>query len=210
MTYICTNLTFNSLAKDLCSLLDCHAVTLHRIDENNLLRLAFYKGLSEASAQLIEFPRGDRNVFLTAEKSRQAVISDESHTIHDYSFCETAKGVVAASISIPVTYNGQLFGVLSSFRAKKIPFNDDDLKVLEVAASGLGASLRKEKADKDYHQETRFKELLKVAARPLENGQPMISAMIKSAKIINDYLPFKTVCLYILGDGAPRSPMPRF
>jgi GAF domain-containing protein len=198
------NLLFNSLAGDLFSILECQAATLHIVDEDNRLRIAFHKGLTDPSAKMLEYPRGARNVFLLSEKMRQAVISDESHTLHDYSFCETTRGVVSATISLPVTYNGQLFGVLSAFRTRENAFNEDDMKVLEIAASGLGASLRKQKSDREYHQETRFKELLIVAARPLDSGQPMVSAIIKSAKIINDYLPFKWICLYIQGNGTPR------
>jgi len=198
-------LFFNSVSNDLFSLLNCQAVTFHKIGEDDRLNLAFHSGLTDSSVKLLEFPRGDRNVFLISMKSRQAVISDENHTLHEFSFPETPKGSVTASISIPVTYNGQLLGILTAYRVKNIPFNEDDLKLLEVAGSGLGASLHKEKSDLEYHQETRYKELLSIATRPLDTGQPMISALIKSAKLINNYLPFKWICLYITGDGTPRS-----
>jgi len=198
-------LLFNSISNDLFSLLNCQAVTFHKITDDDRLGLAFHRGLTESSAKLLEFPHGDRNVFLISMKSRQAVISDENHTLHEFSFPETPKGSVSASISIPVTYNGQLLGILAAYRVKNVPFNEDDLKLLEIAGSGLGASLHKEKSDVEYHQQTRYRELLTIAARPLDTGQPMISALIKSAKIINNYLPFKWICLYVIGNGTPRS-----
>ncbi|UCE66271.1 MAG: GAF domain-containing protein [Candidatus Zixiibacteriota bacterium] len=198
-------LLFNSFSRELFSILNCQGLTFHKIPEDDRLQLAFHQGLTESSAKLLEFPRGSRNVFVITVKSRQAVISDENHTLHEFSFPETSRGQITATISIPVTYNGQLLGVLTAYRIKNIPFNEDDLKVLEIAGSGLGASLQREKADKEYIQETRYKELLTIATKSLDTGQPMISALIKSAKTINNYLPFKWISLYVVGNGTPRS-----
>lgn len=198
-------LLFNSFSKELFSILNCQGLTFHKIPEDDRLQLVFHQGLTESSVKLLEFPRGERSVFVITVKSRQAVISDENHTLHEFSFPETSKGQVTASISIPVTYNGQLLGVLTAYRIKNIPFNEDDLKILEIAGSGLGASLHKEKSDKEYVQEARHKESLTIATKPLDTGQPMISALIKSAKTLNNYLPFKWICLYVTGNGTPRS-----
>lgn len=199
------NLLFNSVINDLNAILNCKAVTFHQIEKSGNLKLAFQNGLTDSSTKLVRYPKGEANVFCTALKSRQAVISDLKHTMHEFSFPETAKGPVSVSISIPVNYNGEILGILSAYRIKDEPFIEDDLKLLEVVASGLGASLYKEKSEKEFHLEGRYKELLEIASKPMNNGQPMISALIKSAKVIRNYLPLKWICLYLSGDGAPQS-----
>lgn len=198
-------LLFNSFFKELSFILNSQALSFHKIADDDRLQLVFHQGLTESSARLLEFPRGDRNVFAITAKSRQAVISDENHTLHEFSFPETSRGQISASISIPVTYNGQLLGVMTAYRNKNIHFNEDDMKVLEIAGSGLGAALHKEKSDKEHIQEVRYKELLTIASKSLDTGQPMLSALIKSAKTVYNYLPFKWICLYVIGNGTPRA-----
>jgi len=196
---------FNSLAKDIFSILDCHALTFHRCVEKGRLKLAFHQGLTDSSARLLEFPRGERSVFLVSARSRQAVISDRRYVLHEFSYPETPKGAITGSISLPVIYNGQLLGVLSAYRVKKNPFRGDDLRVLEPAASGIGASLQKEDSEREHHQDSRYRELLSVAVKSLGSGEPMVSSLIKSAKLIYNYLPFKWVRLYVVGNDTPRS-----
>lgn len=197
-------LLFNSLAKDIFSILDCHALTFHRSIEKGRLKLAFHRGLTDSSARLLEFPRGERSVFLVSARSRQGVISDRRYVLHEFSYPETPKGAITGSISLPVIYNGQLLGVLSAYRVKKNPFKGDDLKVLEPAAAGIGAALQKENSEREHQQDNRYRELLSVAVKSLGSGEPMVSALIKSAKLIYNYLPFKWICLYVAGDDTPR------
>jgi len=197
-------LLFNSLAKDIFSILDCHALTFHRSIEKGRLKLAFHKGLTDSSARLLEFPRGERSVFLVSARSRQGVISDRRYVLHEFSYPETPKGAITGSISLPVIYNGQLLGVLSAYRIKKNPFKGDDLRVLEPAAAGIGAALQKEDAEREHQQDNRYRELLSVAVKSLGTGEPMVSALIKSAKLIHNYLPFKWICLYAVGNDTPR------
>jgi GAF domain-containing protein len=198
-------LMFNSLSKDIFSLLNCQALTVHKLLEDEKLHLVFHQGLTGSSVKLLEIPSGDKSVFLISAKLRQGVISDQKYTLHEFSYPETSKGPINSSISLPITYNGQLHGVLTAYRNKKKPFNADDLKVLEVAASGIGTSLQKENSDRELHQENRYKELLSIASKSLGTNEPMISALIKSAKMINNYLPLKWICLYVVGNGTSRS-----
>lgn len=195
----------NSVQDDLLGLLDSSAVSLHSASDGGGLRLIYHHNLSEDSAKLIEKPRGHNNLFLTAQDTRQAVINDKDHSIHDFAFIETSDSPVKAAVGVPVRSNGETLGVIGLYRTSDKLYTQDNIDIIAIVCSALGAAIKRESAEKKQHLENRYTEMLAMAAKAFETDPDLVSALVKSAKQIHSYIPFRWINMYIHGEGKIQS-----
>ena len=199
------NQLLESVTEDLLSILSCQAVSLHRVTEDGNLQLFFQRDLASASTGLIEEPKGNDNLYWASKKSAQAMIIDSDHELIAGDKLETISGPVESAICVPVGAGSATLGIFAAYRTQAKDFDSDDLSIIRTVCDGLGATLKRDIAEKDYRLETRYKEMLLLAAKPFENGESLISALVKSAKLIHSYVPFGQIGLYIHADGKPHS-----
>jgi GAF domain-containing protein len=199
------NQLLESVTGDLLSILSCQAVSLHRVREDGNLQLFFQRGLASTSTGLIEEPKGNDNLYCASKRSAQAMIIDSNHELTAGDKPETINGPVESAICVPVGSGSETLGIFTAYRTQAKDFDSDDLSIIRIVCDGLGAALKRDITERDYRLETRYKEMLLLAARPFENGESLISALVKSAKFIHSYVPFRQIGLYIHGDGKPHS-----
>ena len=199
------NRLLKGVTEDLLSVLSCQAISMHRVQEDGRLHLAFESGLTAASANLIETLKGEDNLYWASKKSGQAMIIDGNHELTTGAKLETLSGPVASAICVPVYSGGETLAILTAYRTQEKDFDSDDLGLVRIVCSGLSAALKRDVAEKDYRLETRYKEMLLLAAKPFDNGESLISALVKSAKLIHSYVPFRQIGLYVHDNGKPHS-----
>jgi GAF domain-containing protein len=133
------------------------------------------------------------------------MIIDSNHELTAGDKPETISGPVESAICVPVGSGGETLGIFAAYRTQARDFDSDDLSIIRIVCDGLSAALKRDITEKDCRLETRYKEMLLLAARPFEDGESLISALVKSAKLIHSYVPFGQIDLYIHADGKPHS-----
>ncbi len=199
------NQLLDGVAEDLLSILSCQAISLHRVWEDNRLHLVLERGLTSASASIIENVMGEDNLYCASKMSVQAMIIDGNHELTAGTKLETLSGPVESAICVPVGSGGETLAIFTAYRTEEKDFDSDDLSLIRTVCDGLSAALKRDIAEENYRLETRYKEMLLVAAKPFDNGESLISALVKSAKLIHSYVPFRQIGLYIHGNGKPHS-----
>jgi transcriptional regulator with GAF, ATPase, and Fis domain len=199
------NQLLDGVTEDLLNVLSCQAVSLHLVKEDSSLHLYFHRGLVSASADLIENPKGKDNLYCASRRTAQAMITDGDHELVAGAILQTSDGPVATAICVPVGSGGKTLAIFTAYRTQPKGFDGDDLNHIRTVCNGLSASLRTDVAEKNHRLETRYKEMLLLAARPFDNGESLISALIKSAKLVHGYVPFSQIDLYIHDNGKPHS-----
>lgn len=199
------NRLLEDVTEDLLSILSCQAISLHQVWEDGCLNLIFERGFASASANAIENPKGEDNLYCASKRSAQAMILDGDHELSAGAKLETLSGPVVTAICVPVRSGSETLAILTVYRTFQRDFNSDDLDLAGIVCNGLGATLKGDIAEKNYRLEARYKEMLLLAAKPFDNGESLISALVKSAKLIHSYVPFRQICLYIHDNGKPHS-----
>ncbi len=199
------NQLLDGVAEDLLSVLSCQAISLHRVWEDNRLHLVLERGLTSASASIIENVMGEDNLYCASKMSAQAMIIDGNHELIAGAKLESLSGPVESAICVPVGSGGETLAIFTAYRTGEKDFDSDDLSLIKTVCDGLSVALKRDIAEENYRLETRYKEMLLVAAKPFDNGESLISALVKSAKLIHSYVPFKQIGLYIHGNGKPHS-----
>ncbi len=197
------NQLLDSAESEMFNIFHCQAVLLHKVEEDSGLRLAYESGLAPGSKDLVNSPVDDKHMFWIAKKTGKAVISDKDLVFGDGTRLSSESGPLMLGVSAPVKFENDVLGILSLYRTQKRAFEQDDIDLLEIVCGGLGVALDSEISEKKYNLVSRYKEMLIMAAKPFENGEVLISALIKSAKFIHGYIPFRKIVLYIHGDGKP-------
>jgi len=198
------NRLLEGVTGDLLSVLSCQAISLHRVREDGRLHLVFERGLASASAGLIENLKGEDNLYCASKRSAQAMIIDGNHELTAGAKLETLSGPVASAICVPVGSGSETLAVFTAYRTQEKDFDGDDLSLIRTVCDGLSAALKRDIAEKNCRLETRYKEMLLVAAKPFDNGESLISALVKSAKLIHSYVPFRQIGLYVHDNGKPH------
>ena len=193
----------DSIALELMDILNCQAITLHKFEEESGLQLTYENGLAAGHKDMVNAPVDRKHMFWKASRTGQAVISDKDMVFGDGSRLSSESGPLKTAISVPVIFENNTMGVLTVYSVDLRAFGDDDLKMLEIVTDSLGIVLENEISEKKYNMVSRYREMLIMAARPFENGESLISALIKSAKLIHGYIPFRRITLFVHGDGEP-------
>lgn len=197
------NQLLESAESEMFNIFHCQAVLLHKVEEDSGLWLAYESGLAPGSKDLVNSPVDDKHMFWTAQKTGNAVISDKDLVFGDGTRLSSESGPLTLGVSVPVKFENDILGILSLYRTQNRAFEQDDIDLLEIVCDGLGVALDSEISEKKYNLVSRYKEMLIMAAKPFENGEALVSALLKSAKFIHGYIPFKEIVLYIHGDGKP-------
>ncbi|MEE9555143.1 MAG: GAF domain-containing protein [candidate division Zixibacteria bacterium] len=197
------NQLLDSVISEINDIFHCQAVSLHKIEDDGGLRLAFESGLAPGSKELINSPIDDQHMFWTAKETGHAVISDKDLVFGDGARLHSESGPLKLAVSIPVKFENDILGILTLFRGQNLVFEVDDINLIEIVCDGLGIALDNDISERKYNLVSRYREMLIMAARPFENGEALVSALIKSAKLVHGYIPFKAITLYIHGDDRP-------
>jgi GAF domain-containing protein len=199
------NRLLEGVTDDLLSILSCQAVSLHRLREDGCLHLVFQRGLAATSTKLIENLKDEDNLYRASKESGQAMIIDGSYELAAGAILETSSGPAASAICVPVCSGGETLAILTAYRTRQKDFDNDDLSLIRDVCDGLSAALKRDIAERNCRLETRYREMLLLAARPFDRGEPLISALVKSAKLIHSYVPFRQIGLYVHDNGKPHS-----
>jgi hypothetical protein len=198
------NQMLDAVGDDVLDILSCQAISLHRISEDKDLRLAYALGLTTKSRSLVELSVDSGHMFRRAQLSGQAVISDKDLVFGDGSRLESRSGPLISAISLPVRFEGVTIGIMTLYRTHGAPFSEDDANLMDIVCDGVGISLANDINAKKEIMDSRYREMVILAVKPFENKESLTSALIKSAKIIHAYIPFRKLTLYINGNGIPQ------
>jgi len=197
------NQLLGALADNVKEVLSCQAISLHKTTDDGGLRLVYESGLTSESKDLISIPLDNAHMFWKCKNAGRAVLSDKDLVFGDGFRLMSEAGPLFAAMSLPVEFENKTLGVLTLYRSGVLLFDDDDVKLMEIVCDSLGISLENDNAEKRYNLVSRYREMLIMAVKPFENGEALVSALIKSAKIVHGYIPFRKISLYVHGSGKP-------
>jgi transcriptional regulator with GAF, ATPase, and Fis domain len=198
------NRIIEEMAADLLQVLSADAITLHRVDEAGQLRLSYSVGLDPGARNLIRMPEGAGSIYQACLASGRPVIADSPFEIALGKRLELSKGLAWSALCIPTAFSGRPYGLVAVYRMESRVFSNDDCEVLRIAGEGLGMALWRQCSDDARRIETRYREIASLAKRYFYGEESLVSAMIKTAKMIHGHIPFERIRLDIMGNGKPQ------
>jgi len=198
------NQLLSIISQDIKDVFRSQAITLHKTTEDGGLRLVFESGLTLQSKELILEPSENSHLFWKSKNAGSVVISDKDLVYGDGFRLASDDGPLHMIISLPVEFEGSTMGVISLYRTDNVAFNEDEAALLAIVGDALGICLENDNAERKFNLVSRYREMLIMAVKPFEKNESLLSALIKSAKLVHGYIPFSKITLYLHGEGVPE------
>lgn len=195
----------DEISKYLLLALDCQALSLHRKDDGGQLYLNYQRGLTDETIDFVKRPAQYNNIFYAAYQNGQTVASDDPQTIHNALSAQTMEGAALSVISAPVNLQSEIEGVITLYSARLRRFGGDDIQVIRTVCSALAMILRRENAVMGHYQETGFREMLTSLNCSFEFDKPLISSVLKSSRLLYNFIPCREMNLFLSADGPVES-----
>lgn len=192
------------LAGELLGVISADALTLHRVDENGQLRLSYSVGLSPTSRNLVRMPEGTGNIYRACVTSGRPTITDNMFEITLGKRLELSKGPARSALCFPTAFSGKTYGLVTVYRRGGRVFHDNDCELLKIIGHGLGLALWRQHSGDAERVETRYKEIMSLARRYFVVEKSLVSALIKTAKLIQGHTRFEKIRLDVNGNGRPH------
>ncbi len=187
-----------AVSRDFLSALDCQALAYHRQEVTGDLRLNFHDGLlAECVAPLAEPDK--RSLIQRAIEAGKPLNSDEPESMPYWP--ETSSGQTQWAYSRPIIAKAGMPAALTFFSVKPRQFNDEELKLLEIASNALSAIMCKEALEADIFRRDGLDDVCSQIDRNFKGEASLVSGLLRSSRAIYEFLPFERINFYSLEGG---------
>lgn len=194
--------TFNKIAATVIDNYGFQAASLHVLGKDNRLSLFASLGLTDESKKSISAVKN--SLFDKVFQSGEIYQADETFKIHKDILIETADGPVVDALALPVDFGIKKVGVLTIYTSCPRIFTQEEMQIFEAFCVNLGLAFYRSGLQRSINQHKAFSDFISVMLKTTRSEDNLNSRVIRLAKLLKQYMPFKTVDLYLYGSGTPH------